>query len=113
MNKTINRSILIIVPKKPFYDWGNSLTPNEEPIESYDECDSYLLDHDWDITQAEQFLKDNYDELFQGQLYGTWTDESAWPEHRTWEMFLDWFDWHFSSMVWDVFPHKGIEWEDW
>jgi len=113
MNVTINRSVLVIIPKKPFYDWGNSLTPNVKPIEKYDECESYLLDHGWNSDQAKGFLKVNFDQFFQNQLFGTWTDESGWPKERTWEMFQEWFDWHFSSMVWDIFPDKGIEWEEW
>lgn len=107
------QKVLVIIPKKPFYDWGNSLTPDIAPIKKYDECESYLLDHGWNSTQAENFLKANYDQFFQDQLFGTWTDKSGWPQKRTWEMFLEWFDWHFSSMVWDVFPEKEMQWEEW
>ena len=113
MNKTINRSVLVIIPKKPFYDWGNSLTPDEDPIDAFDECNSYLLDKGWASTDAEAFLKRNFDEFFQELLHGMWTDESDWPEKRCWKMFGEWFDWHFSSMVWDVFADKKIVWEEW
>jgi len=113
MNKTINRSILIVIPKQPYYSWGNDLTPGQEPIDRFDECNSYLLDEDWDIAQAERFLRINFDEFFQELLFGMWTDESAWPQNRTWKIFGEWFDWHFSSMVWDVFPEKKVVWEEW
>lgn len=112
MNKTINRSVLVLVAKQPYYDWGNSLDDSSD-IDKFDECSSHLLDEGWSSTEAEEFLKLNFDELFQEQLHGMWTDESAWPQNRTWEMFNEWFDWHFSSMVWDIFADKKIVWEEW
>jgi len=112
MNVTINRSVLIIVPKKPFYDWGNRLTP-EHQVDKYDECESYLLDNDWNSDEAEEFLKINYDQFFQDQLHGAWTNEPDWPQNRNWKMFQEWFDWHYSSMVWDIFHEKGIKWKEW
>lgn len=113
MEVTINRGILILIAKKPFYDWCNSLTPNEEPIDKYSECESYLVDDDWLLSDLEEYLKKNYDLFFQEQLFATWTDETAWPKNRTYDMFLEWFEWHFSSIVHDLCPEDGIEWEEW
>ena len=113
MNKTINRSVLVIIPKKPFYDWGNSTTPDETPIDKFDECNSYLLDEGWAYADAEHFVKANFYIFFQELLEGMWTDEAAWPQKRTWEMFNEWFDWHFSSMVWDIFNDKPFVYEEW
>lgn len=112
MNKTINRSVLVLVAKKTYYDWGNSLDDSDD-IDTFDECSSYLLDEGWSIEHAEEFLELNFDLFFQEQLRGMWLDESAWPQKRTWKMFNDWFDWHFSSMVWDIFADKKIIWQDW
>jgi len=54
MNKTINRTVLVIVPKKPFYNWGSSL-PDDNPVDKFDEYTSYLLDEGWGTAQAEGF----------------------------------------------------------
>ena len=49
--KTINRSVLIIMPKQPYYDWGNQIF--EAPlIDSFSECWSCLLDDEWDVTET-------------------------------------------------------------
>jgi hypothetical protein len=113
MEAHINRGIFILIPKKPFYNWMNSLTPNEKPVDKFDECDSYLVDDDWLLSDVENFLKNNYDEFFQEQLFGAWTDESVWPKNRSWQMFVEWFEWHFSSIVRDLCPEHGIESEEW
>jgi hypothetical protein len=108
MKKAINRSVLVIVPKQPYYDWGNQLFA-DFPIHKLEECWSCLLDDDWDITELERWLKANFDMIFVELLNGMTTLPEAWPERRTWQMFNDWFDWHYSSMVWDLLPDKRIK----
>ncbi len=107
MRKTINRSVLLIIPKQPFYDWANQVFSGS-PAEQSDECEAYLLDDGWTVKEAERFLKANYDEFFQDMLQGWCAFPEAWPEKRTWKMFNEWFDWRFSSMVWDLLPDKRI-----
>ena len=107
MRKTVNRSVLIIIPRQPYYDWGGRVF-NEPPLDPFEECWSYLLDDDWDFHRAERFLKANYDGFFQELLDGMCTDPETWPKKRTWKLFNEWFDWHYSSLVWDLLPGKGI-----
>ena len=97
----------MIIPRQPYYDWGARVF-NEPPLDPFEECWSYLLDDDWAFHQAEGFLKANYDGFFQELLNGMCTDPETWPKKRTWKLFNEWFEWHFSSMVWDLLPDRGI-----
>jgi hypothetical protein len=107
MRKAINRSVLVVIPRQPYYDWGGEAFV-EDPAGPFEECSAYLLDDDWSIQELRYFLETNFDEIFQDLLYGMCPDPEAWPENRTWEQFNEWFEWHYSSMVWDLLPDRRI-----
>lgn len=108
MRKAINRSVLVVIPRQPYYDWGAQVF-GDHPVEPFEECVAYLLDDDWTIEEVERFLKANFDNIFQDLLAGMCTYPEAWPEKRTWKQFNEWFDWHYSSMAWDLLPGKRIK----
>ena len=112
MDKVLNRSALIVVPKQPYYDWGNALYKGEE-IDKCDECSCYLLDDNWDIDEIETYLKKHFDAIFMPFLDHMCPYEEAWPENRSWIMFNHWFEWHYSSVVWDLLPDKRIRRTTW
>jgi hypothetical protein len=100
----INRSLLIVRAKEPFVKWINAL-PNPANIRQ-DQVDKdntvYLLpDLAYDDEQ-EDLLARFYDLIFQEQLSGWWTDESAWPPKRDLVTFKTWFDVEFHSAVLDL-----------
>jgi hypothetical protein len=103
---SINRAIAIIKPKQPYIDWINSLESDEEPIkieECQNDCTAVLLpDYDF-IEEAENFIKDIYDEIFEIELYGWSTDETEWPQNRTYSLFAEWFCVEIHSEVFDPF----------
>ena len=70
--ETIDRASVIVTPKKPFYDWANSLDP-QKPI-SMEELDEKETD----------------------------TDETCWPGDLSYVLFHGWFDIKTCSMVFDV-----------
>ncbi|MCB9292289.1 MAG: hypothetical protein H6559_04040 [Lewinellaceae bacterium] len=86
MRKTINRSVLTIIPRQPFYDWGRQVFGGRA-MEQSDECGAYLLDDDWGLDEVERYLKANYDGIFKDMLNGMCTFPEAWPDKRTWKMF--------------------------
>ncbi len=47
--------------------------------------------------------------IFVELLNGMTTFPEAWPERRKWKLFNEWFDWHYSSMVWDLLSDKRIK----
>ena len=47
-------------------------------------------------------MRANYDRLFESDLAAWYRDPSLWPEDRTWEMFCDWFEVEWHSMIFDT-----------
>ena len=102
---TINRSVAIIKPKQPFADWVNSFPDagdDQYTIQDFStDCSVILLPVVDSDEQAEAFVKDIFQDLFELELSSWMTDDDTWPEKITYKMFLEWFDVEFHSMVFD------------
>ena len=101
----INRSLLILRPKQPFLDWTRTLDDEDQDLsleEIHHDSTAYLIPELWDDSDQQELLASYYDVLFEEQLAGWWTDETAWPQKRNLKMFLDWFDVEFHSLVFDL-----------
>jgi hypothetical protein len=101
----IDRAAVIVTPKKPFYDWANSLEPQESITE--DELDEketvYLLpERDSNEQIAKLLQRSFWREIFEQELFAWHTDESGWPENLSYATFREWFDVKICSMVFDV-----------
>lgn len=70
------------------------------------EGDIYLLPDFETTQQMESWLKKNFDELFSEQLHNWYTDESMWPQNRTFKMFGEWFSYSLYTMIFDT--QKGF-----
>lgn len=106
----IDRIAIIVKPKKPFFDWLNSVFPEDEPITTKDDNNVYLLREMVDNEAVLKWVKKNYDKIFINELNDWYTDEEGWPKNRTYKMFAEWFDIEICSMVLDLedFPvNKG------
>ena len=98
----INRSLVIIKPRQPFYDWSNNLTPDFKiEMAEVDDHNAYLLEDELFLNDLKKELAPYWESIFEQELYGHWTDESKWPE-LTWERFLEWFEVVKSSIVIDL-----------
>jgi hypothetical protein len=95
----LNRSVVMVRPKQPYRDWAESvddsgLLPEGEGEQTIYLIPSFATDDDgWDILEL------MYEDIFDSELYGWHTDESAWPQNRSFELFLEWFDVAFHSVV--------------
>jgi len=100
---TLNRSVLLIVPKQPFYDWTNALTPDlaAQTPEQTEEHNSYLLEDELFLDDPKKELRKYWKPIFLNELFGQWTDESVYPK-LSWELFTEWFDFYRSSIVTDL-----------
>lgn len=100
---TINRSLLIIKPKQPFYDWSNALSPDlpETTVADVQDHNSYLLEDELFLDDPKKELKKYWKAIFLNELYGQWTDEAAYPK-LSWNLFTEWFDFYRSSIVNDL-----------
>jgi hypothetical protein len=101
---TINRCVLMVMPKEPYFDWANSLQgalPMVEPDDTM-QPSSYLLPDFEDEEDVEKFIKKNFRIIFDNELSAWTSNVSEWPTKITYKVFKDWFDIHFSTMVFDL-----------
>ena len=102
--KEINRSVLIVRAKEPFRQWLNSLPdPSDYTLEEINRDNSaFLLPEYEDDRKKENILRKYFEEIFEEQLNGWWTDPEAWPSKRDLKTFKKWFDVEFHSVVFDL-----------
>lgn len=104
----VNRSLLIISHKKPFYDWLISHDPTDDKLEPL-EADAYLIPPFETPVELENYLRQNFDRFFQIELNDWYLDEELWPQKRTWKMFGEWFNYQIISMVRDACDALPLE----
>jgi hypothetical protein len=108
----INRGALIVRPKQPFLDWAARLDDSGIVPDAEGEQTVYLIPEFEDDQEASAVLKRIYAEVFERELWGWHTDESAWPQNRTLAMFREWFDIELHSVVEDIVGEELIDDED-
>jgi len=98
--QVLNRSVIIIIPRQPFFEWVNSLDP-ENPMtsENFTERTAYLIKVTDNLESA---VKKQYAIIFESELNGMWTDPNDWPKDRSFNVFKEWFTWHIGSLVFDL-----------
>src|SRR5262245_6119163 len=103
----INRALMVVKPKQPFLQWARGVDENSAASDvSLDDlredCNAYLIpEYEFDEDQ-EEILKWCFEDVFAEELYSWSTDEADWPQQRTLEMFMDWFELEFHSIVHDL-----------
>jgi len=103
--KTINRTAVVIIPRKPFWDWVNDAEPSSESeLTSKIKEDEtvYLLPEFDDEDELERHLQKISKEIFENELMAWYTDESLWPPDRSWKTFKEWFDYKVHEIVFDI-----------
>ncbi|HEY2381094.1 MAG TPA: hypothetical protein VGK48_07915 [Terriglobia bacterium] len=107
--REVNRSALILTAKPAFLDWvrevdasSSDLTLediNEEPV-------IYLVPEFESDEEFAKWVEGHFDDIFQEQLAGWWTDQRLWPTDRSVRLFQNWFDCQSHSVVLDVVPGR-------
>ncbi|MDF7826718.1 hypothetical protein P4B35_22000 [Pontiellaceae bacterium B12227] len=102
----LNRSAITVKAKQPFMDWLGGLP---DPVDSSvtletvtEEQPVYLVPECIDPDMFPEMLTYYFDVIFEAELSGWWTDRKDWPQSRTVELFQEWFDIEFHSMVEDL-----------
>jgi hypothetical protein len=98
----LNRSAVVLRPRKPFLDWlrgleGPTILPRPE-----DPPTLYLVPPFDDEEEAAEVLSRVFPGLFEEELNAWWTDPDGWPPRRTFVVFRQWFDIGLYPMVEDV-----------
>ncbi len=95
----IDRNAIIVRKKKPFFDWLNSIYPEDEQYSSLVDNNIYLIREMEDNEAILKWLRKNYEKIFINELNDWYTNEDRWPENRTFIMFTEWFDIEICSTV--------------
>src|SRR5690554_2869501 len=100
---TINRSVVVVVPKQPFYDWSNKIFPYLKPAKAKEMRDhfAYLLPDDLDFYDMKNALKKYWQYIFADLCEGQCTDPFTWPDF-SYSLFEKWFTCYPSSLVQDI-----------
>jgi len=111
--KTINRTVLIVTPKKPFMDWANGFAEDPSEVEAVSVYHSvYLIPEKFDESNFKPFLKKNFEIIFEEELYAMITEAERWPQKRDFKTFNAWFDTQACDTVFDL-SHEPLIREEW
>lgn len=95
----VNRNAIILKAKKPFEDWMDNC-PSLDFDDFIYETKIYLVDDE--VFELEDWVKENFDDLFIRELETVSFEEDEWPKNRTYSMFKRWFKIDYSTMVYDL-----------
>lgn len=98
----LNRAALIVRPRQPFLDWAASLEVDGLVPDAAGERTVYLIPEPDDDAHAERIVRRVFAEIFERELDGWWTDESAWPTKRTFAVFKQWFSIEIHTVIEDL-----------
>jgi hypothetical protein len=102
----INRTALIVRPKRRFLEWANRL--KDGPALTRGELESLetvvLIEAPEDEADLQDLLDVYAEDVFEQMLFAWHTDETAWPPNRSPHIFRDWFDVRLIDEVWDADP---------
>ncbi len=90
--RTINRTAVTIVPRKPYIDWANSFDDGPELDTASSHATSLLIPDTYDEYSYETFIKRNYRMIFEEELSSWITDPASWPKRMSYDVFREWFD---------------------
>lgn len=105
---TINRNLILILPKQPALNWIRSLDQAPSDHLTLDsirqEQDAFLVAEGkvQTLEGAQRWVERHWNDHFSEFLYSWFIDEDLWPKRRTLGMFREWFDVQFHSMVWNM-----------
>lgn len=101
--RTVNRAALIVRPKQPYIDWADSMDDNG-PRWNPDiaEASIYLVEQIELLEDVPTLIDTHWEWVFEDQLSGWMRDPEAWPAPLTRGMFVEWFDYEVSTVIWDL-----------
>ncbi len=108
----LNRGVVIVRPKQPYLDWAAGLDDSGIVPDPNDEQTIYLIPSFDDEEEAWEILEKMHRAIFENELYGWHTDETAWPQGRDFAMFKAWFEIELRSVVEDLCDYVIIDEDD-
>lgn len=103
----MERIAVIIKPTQLFLNWVKSIPgdANSNTMELKDlreDCTTLLIPPFESPTEAQEYIEEIYEDLFNAELESWCTDSSLWPKKRDYYTFKSWFDLEYHSIVYDL-----------
>jgi hypothetical protein len=104
----INRAAIILRYREPAVRWINEADPYDAPGITREvvnqERTVYLIRAEDAETSAavDEWIELNYRQLFEAELQGWYTDPTLWPQDLTLQLFREWFDVEYHSVLIDT-----------
>ncbi|PWF39920.1 hypothetical protein [Massilia glaciei] len=104
---TINRSLIVLLPKQAAYDWlmGAGTNPPKLTLaEIRKDPNGFLVSQSKveNLDVAESWVHQRWDLFFTHFLNSWHTDEQHWPQKRSLAMFKEFFEIQSHFKVWDL-----------
>lgn len=109
----LNRSALLITPKRRFLEWANGLPDTDAPVD-VDELPSFRAVYlvAWEDEEPGPDLQDivdaHADQIWEFMLSEWVVDEALWPANRTPHTLRDWFGIEMVDTVVDADPFEPL-----
>ena len=103
--QTVNRNSFLVKPRKPYVDWINAQPDQDTPVslaEIHRDCTVFLIPEMFNEEDAREYIQVFKLEIFAFELDSWYRDPAIWPQKRTPEMFDDWFELEYNSMIVDL-----------
>lgn len=101
----VNRSVIIVIPQLPFWNWLNNLPDSDlsgMSLEDLQEdANSYLIDACENADEVWDEVENRIEEIFAAELADWCEDQAEWPDLAP-EIFSEWFAIELSSIVTDL-----------
>lgn len=111
----VNRSVAVVRPLQPFLLWASSIGEPELAENAYAESRNdpqvYLLPEFDSEEESAEVLEQCWPVIFETELDNWSNEERHWPEERTLEMFLQWFEIELCSTADDLCVDPVIDLE--
>ena len=102
--RTVNRSAIVIRPKRPYLEWAFSLEENPPDMIEHlqTRISVYLVAEDPAGKSESAPIQNYFQEIFALELEAWDTREEVWPDTSDYRLFQNWFEVEVESVVVDL-----------
>lgn len=101
----LDRIAVVLRPTEALLNWLTE-QPNQDPSldlnDLCNDCTTLLIPGFTSPDEAFEFLEERYAALFDNELASLGVPAECWPNDRNFELFNEWFDVEFHSLVYDL-----------
>lgn len=100
----VNRSVFLLVPLDPFWNWLASLNVDLSDLSLEDlqaDANAYLVSPCDSAEEVWTEIESRFEEIFAAELADWCDDEGEWPDLHP-DIFNEWFDIQLSTVLTDL-----------